>query len=385
LCDPANSVICFSRSLCCRSNGHKKKKKPQHATVPEGDDEDDDTDALSTTTSELPDDEKYVAKALGKAMGESETDDDPDIAAIRERLLRSELLQSAGDIKGLDQSVDGDIEHGHKHDSEGQGRNWSGYSIGGSEKASSEKGSPESHQRSAQTTEATGLLTSPDDGGSSFLEALLPTIFIAEIEKQKHTTESIGTSDQASTVENHDDEVVESDRPPTPEKIPLFAPSDGGSSFVESLRPSIFTTIASMAEQEEINTSMADQEENREDETGVASMAEDVDNKEDEVDRAGVASVAKDEENEEDEADRAGVASMSEDENKEDEANQAGVTSMTEDEENKEDEANRPDVASIAEDEENKEGEGDHADDQDSVDENEWSMGGQAGGKNHAY
>jgi hypothetical protein len=226
-------------SFRCRSNRHKKKKTLQHATVPEGDDEDDDTDALSTTTSEHPDDEKYVAKALGKSLG-GEADDDPDIAAIRKRLLQSELLRSNSHI-GLDQSFDaGDIENGHKHNDIGsQGRNWSGYSIGGSE-----KGSESDQHNASTTTETTGLLTSPD-GGSSFLEALLPTIFIAAIEKQKETEDKGGTSDQAR-VEKHDVQ-AESDCPPTPEKIRLFAPSDGGSSFVESLRPSIFTTIASMA------------------------------------------------------------------------------------------------------------------------------------------
>jgi hypothetical protein len=325
---------------------------------------------MSTTTSEHADDEKYVAKALGKAMGDSGTDD-PDIAAIRKRLLRSELLRSAGDIStgdiGLDPSFDGDIEHGgHKNDSESQGRNWSGYSIGGSE-----KGSPESHQRSAPTSEATALLTSPDDGGSSFLEALLPTIFMAEIEKQKQHTESMGTigSDQASTFEKHDDQVESDDSPPTPEKTPLFAPSDGGSSFVESLRPSIFTTIASMAEQEENMEDEADRAE-------VASIDEQEDNK-DETDRAGAASIAEDEDDK-DETDRAGVTSANEDD-----TDRAGVTST--DKDSNEDETDRIGVASIAEDEENKEGEGDHADDQDLVKEDDWCMGGQAGGKNHAY
>jgi hypothetical protein len=280
---PANPVILFL-SFCCRSNGHKKKKKPQHATVPEGDDEDDDdTDVLSTTASELADDEKYVAKALGKSLGEC--DDDPDIAEVRKRLLRSSLLSSAGDF-GLDHSVDGDIEN----DSGSQKRNWSGYSIGGSEKGS------ESDQRNAPTTEATGLLASPD-GGSSFLEALLPTIFIAEIEKH---VKGKGTSDQAR-VEKQDDQAESDSRgPPTPEKIRLFAPSDGGSSFAESLRPSIFTTIASMAEDEENKKDEADQ-------AGVASIAEDEENKEDEADQAGVASIAEDEENKEDGGDQAEV------------------------------------------------------------------------------
>jgi hypothetical protein len=268
-------------SFFSRSNGHKKKKKPQHATVPEGDDEDDDTDASSTTASALADDEKYVAKALGKVMGEN--DDDPDIAEVRRRLLGSSLLRSAGDI-GLDQSVDGDIENGHNTDSEIQKRNWSGYSIGGSEKGS------ESSQRNAPKTQE--KLASPD-GGSSFLEALLPTIFIAEIEKQR---ESKGTSDEAR-VEKHDDQAEsDSPSPPTPER--LFAPSDGGSTFAESLRPSIFTTFASMAEAEEI-------EEDEGDIIGVASIAEDEENKEDEVERVGLASIADDEENKDDVADQA--------------------------------------------------------------------------------
>jgi hypothetical protein len=269
-------------SFCCRSNGHKKKTKLLHATVPEGDDEDDDTDASSTTASALADDEKYVAKALGKAMGES--DDDPDIAEVRKRLLGNALLRSAGDI-GLDQSVDGDIENGHNHDSESQKRNWSGYSIGGSEKGS------ESSQRNAPKTQATGLLAS-SDGGSSFLEALLPTIFIAEIEKHR---EGKNTNDQAQAEKDADEAEIS---PPTPEKIRLFEPSDTGSSFAESLRPSIFTTFASMAEAEE-------NEEDKGDLIGVASIAEDEENKEDEARLIGVASIADDEENKEDVADQA--------------------------------------------------------------------------------
>jgi hypothetical protein len=293
----ANSVILFL-SFCCRSNGHKKKKKPQHATVLEGEDEDDDTDALSTTASSLADDEKCVAKALGKSLGES--NDDPDVAEARKRLLRSSLLGSTDDF-GPDQSVDGDIEHGHKSGSGSQGRNWSGYSIGGSE----------SDQRNASTTQATGLLLESPSGGSSFFEALLPTLFIAEIEKHREGKGTTG-SDQAR-VEKHDDQ-AESDclSPPTPEKIRLFPPSDGGSSFAESLRPSIFTTIAAMAEDEE--------------------------NKKDEADRAGIASIAsidQDEENkEEEEADRAGVASITGDDQAEVERydDQYSVTDRDEDE-----------------------------------------------------
>lgn len=272
----------FSLSFHPRSNGHKKKKKPQHATVLEGDDEDDDTDALSTTSSALADDEKYVAKAIGKSLGES--GDDPDIAAVRKRLLGSSILRSAGDLGGLDQSVDGDIENGNNADS-GSQRNWSGYSIGGSEKGS------ESDQRNAQTTPHAAAAP---DGGSSFFEALLPTIFIAEIEKHR---EGKGASNQGQ-VENHDDQSeINSRSPPTPERI--FAPSDGdgGSSFVESLRPSIFTTIASMYEEEE--------KKNETDRAGIASIAEDEDNRWDEPDLIGVASIAEDEENKEDEADQA--------------------------------------------------------------------------------
>jgi hypothetical protein len=242
------------------------------------------------------DDEKYVAKALGKSLSESDNDD-PDIAEVRKRLLRNSLLHSAGDI-GLDHSVDEDVENGHNHDhsvdediekghnhdSEIQKRNWSGYSIGGSE-----KGSESSPRNAPPSTQATGVLALPSDGGSSFWEALLPTILTAAIEKE--TASKAAISDDAQ-VESHDDESESDGRsPPTPE--PLFAPSNGGSSFAESLRPSIFTTFASMAEAEE-------NEEDEGDLIGVASIAED-EKDENETDRAGSASISDVEENSVDE------------------------------------------------------------------------------------
>jgi hypothetical protein len=229
----------------CRSNGHKKKKKLQQATVPEGDEEedDDDTDTVSTA-SEFADDEKYVAKALRNSLGNS--DHDPDVAEAKKRLLASTLFNDSVDYGPAECVVVADVESGHKNDTGSQGRNWSGYSIGGPERGS------ESDHRDTLTTEKTFLLA-PSDGGSSFVEALRPSLFttiasVAEIEKR---TEGKGAVNQARVAE-HDDQ-AESDHhrdSPMTERL-LFEPPDIGSSFTEVLRPSIFTTIASIAEIEE--------------------------------------------------------------------------------------------------------------------------------------
>lgn len=154
--------------------------------------EDDDTDVLSCTTSELADEERQVAKAVGKSL--EEEDDDPAVAEAKKRLLASDLLRSEGDFDpdestegggrsgANSQSIspvvsqEGDVERGAN--GSGSPRNWSGYSIGGA-----------GSDANPVPTERTGLLMSPANG-TSFMEALRPSIFttvasIAEIDSHR--------------------------------------------------------------------------------------------------------------------------------------------------------------------------------------------------------
>jgi len=172
--------------------------------------EDDDTDVLSTTTSELADDERLVAKAVGKSLGEDGDDDDPAVAAAKKRLRANELLMSPGDLTSYEnargshdsgdispvESDEGDIEHGSNGNGR-QERSWSGYSI---------MGGPAS-ERNEVPTESTGLLASTDRG-TSFLEVLRPSIFttvasIAEIERH---TEGQATVEQDDTEQQEDEQ-----------------------------------------------------------------------------------------------------------------------------------------------------------------------------------
>ena len=91
--------VCSPAMSCClRSSGDKKKKKkkPAEPTIPEGNESDEgsgsqSTGALSAATSEgFHEDEQMIANALEESLGIC--GDDPDIVEAKNRLLASNVL-----------------------------------------------------------------------------------------------------------------------------------------------------------------------------------------------------------------------------------------------------------------------------------------------------
>ena len=168
---------------------HKKKQEFKQPTIPEGTDEDS-TDAASDATSfNEHDAERAIAEALEDSLGS--INDDPDIMEAKKRLLESNVLSpDYFDCREETDAADEDKEPEAKErvrkrllDDSGE-ENWEEV---GDETAAPKNGGVDHDEE--VPTERTGLLSSPNDGGSSFMESLRPSIFttvasIAEIERR---------------------------------------------------------------------------------------------------------------------------------------------------------------------------------------------------------
>ena len=215
--------------LILKANAGKKKKKRKSSspTIPEGaaadDEEGSSTDAASLSNDDQPTSlhssdnqldaaELAIAEALEGSLLESENEDDPDIEEAKKRLLDNKMLSPEFFEAASDE------ENADDEDDDGTG----------------------AEDSNAMDAVRKRLMLSGDasSGDDNDVEEARTT---DDDHQYRRSPENVGAANETS-VRNDGAE------PNERTSLLLSPPNDGGTSFIESLRPSIFTTVASIAE-----------------------------------------------------------------------------------------------------------------------------------------
>jgi len=214
--------------LILKANVSKKKKKrkssSKHPTIPEGaaDDgeegsstdaaslsNDDQPTSLNSSDNQLDAAEQAIAEALEGSLLSTENEEDPDIEEAKKRLLDNKMLSPEFFEAVSDE----------ENDDDGTG-------------AQDSNAMDDVRKRLTMSGDA----SSGDDDDD--VEAARTT---GDEHQHRRSFENVGATNETNVHNDGSEPTERTSLLPSP-------PNDGGTSFIESLRPSIFTTVASIAE-----------------------------------------------------------------------------------------------------------------------------------------